>query len=139
VNRHRRYRRNPGIGGGRGIVGMVIQGMKDGFMVTVGRGLTNLAASKIPFGQTSAISQGAVQLAVGTGLALGIKSEIGRGGAGVVQQQGHIGPERPPLGQRGQSAEQAMPLASGRQACSEAKPIPPSPPCLLGAVFGAVI
>lgn len=73
VNRHRRYRRNPGLGGGRGIMGMVVQGFKDGFMVTVGRGLTNLAASKIPFGQTSAISQGAVQLAVGTGLALGIK------------------------------------------------------------------
>jgi len=28
----------------------------------------------------------------------------------------------------GRKAEQAMPLASGRQVCSEAQPIPPSPP-----------
>lgn len=59
---------------GGGIVKMMIQGAKDGFAVTVGRGVTKLIAQKIPFGQTSAIGQGAVQLLVGTGLAMAVRN-----------------------------------------------------------------
>lgn len=61
----RRYRRNPGIGTGN-VMRMVTQGVKDGFAVTLGSGLNNFLSAKVPFGQTSAIGQGAVQLLVGT-------------------------------------------------------------------------
>lgn len=69
----RRYRRNPGLGGSSGIVKMLVAGVKDGFVVTLGRGVTKLVASKIPFGQTSAIGTGAMQLLVGAGLAYGVR------------------------------------------------------------------
>lgn len=72
-SRSRRYRRNPSISTG-GIVRTLVQGLKDGFTVTLGRGVTNLVASRIPFGQTSPVGQGAVQLGVGIGLSMLVRA-----------------------------------------------------------------
>lgn len=71
--RRRRYRRNPGISGvGGGIVKQLVQGLKDGFVVSFGRGITGMVSSKIPLG-TSAPAKGAVQLLIGTGLAMVVR------------------------------------------------------------------
>lgn len=43
-----------------------MQGVKDGFAVTLGSGVNNFVVSKIPFGQTTTIGQGAMQLLIGT-------------------------------------------------------------------------
>lgn len=45
---------------------MVTQGMKDGFAVALGSGVNSFVASKVPFGQTSAIGQGAVKVLTAT-------------------------------------------------------------------------
>lgn len=70
-SRRRRIRRNPGLGGG--VIKTLVQGAKDGFTVTVGRGLTKYVAGKIPFGGTSTIAQGAMQILVGAGLAMAVR------------------------------------------------------------------
>ena len=51
----------------------ITRGAIDGFSVTLGRGITRLVASKIPFGQTSTVGQGAMQILVGTGLAMAVR------------------------------------------------------------------
>lgn len=43
-----------------------MQGAQDGLAVTLGSGVTNFVASKIPFGQSTTVGQGATQLLVGT-------------------------------------------------------------------------
>ncbi len=62
----------------------VVQGAKDGFMVTLGRGLTKMVSTKIPFGQTSTVGQSAVQLLVGTGLAMAVKKVLRSERAGAM-------------------------------------------------------
>ena len=62
-------RRNPVGISARGFLGNVVQGAKDATAVVVGRGVTNLVAQRIPFGQTSAIGQAAVRIIIGTLLA----------------------------------------------------------------------
>lgn len=42
-----------------------MQGVKDGLAVTAGQGLTNFAASKVPFGQTSQLGRGLTQIGLG--------------------------------------------------------------------------
>ena len=44
----------------------VTRGLGDGVAIVVGGGLTKFVASKIPYGQTSAIGRGVTQLLVGT-------------------------------------------------------------------------
>jgi hypothetical protein len=70
--RRRRYRRNPGFSGG-GIVKMVTRGVQDGVVVLAGRGITNLVAAKVPFANTTAAGRGAVKLATGLALSIGIR------------------------------------------------------------------
>lgn len=67
--RARSYRRNPSFSGG-GVVRQAVQGFKDAFVVTLGSGLTNLAASKVPFAQNTAIGRYATQALVGLGGAM---------------------------------------------------------------------
>ena len=67
--KRRSYRRNPVGVSARGFLGNVVQGAKDATAVVVGRGVTNLVAQRIPFGQTSAIGQAAVRIIIGTLLA----------------------------------------------------------------------
>ncbi len=64
-NPRRHYRRNPGLGT-NAVMRTVVQGVKDGFAVTLGQGINNFVTSKIPFGQTTTIGKGAMQLLVGT-------------------------------------------------------------------------
>ena len=73
VVRRRRYRRNPAGGFGGGLMKQLIQGVTDGFVVTLGRGGTKFIASKIPFGQATPIGQGAMQLLVGVGLSMAVR------------------------------------------------------------------
>lgn len=54
----------------------MIQGAKDGFIVTLGQGVTNLVAAKIPFGQTSTVGKGAMQLLIGTAGAMVVKKVL---------------------------------------------------------------
>lgn len=75
---HRRYRRNPGIGGSvKGIGGMLVQGLKDGFVVRLGGGLTKYVSAMVPVGTPGSVTQGAVQLVVGTALSMGVKKFMG--------------------------------------------------------------
>lgn len=75
----RRYRRNPGITGSvKGMGGMLVQGLKDGFVVRLGAGLTKYVGTKIPIGTAGSPTQGAVQLVVGTALSLGVKKFMGQ-------------------------------------------------------------
>lgn len=67
--KRRSYRRNPVGISAKGFLGSVVQGAKDATAVVVGRGVTNLVAQRIPFGQTSAVGQAAVRIIVGTLLA----------------------------------------------------------------------
>lgn len=76
VSHRRRYRRNPGFGGG-GLLKGIIRGAGDGLAVTVGSGLTRFVASKIPFGQSTTIGQSAVQLVVATFSAPLVKKAVG--------------------------------------------------------------
>jgi hypothetical protein len=62
----------------------VVQGAKDGLAVTLGRGLTKYVAGKIPFGQTSTIGQGAMQIAIGTALAMVVKKVTRSDRAGAM-------------------------------------------------------
>lgn len=59
-----RHRRNPGFSA-RGVLGQITRGAMDGLTVTLGSGLTNYAASKVPVGQTTALGRGATQIALG--------------------------------------------------------------------------
>lgn len=76
--RRRHYRRNPGITGGvKDVGGMLVQGLKDGFVVRLGGGLSSYVAQKIPVGTAGTPTAGAVQLVVGAGLALAVKKFMG--------------------------------------------------------------
>lgn len=52
---------------------MAIRGLTDGLSVTAGQAITNLAVSKIPFGQATPVGQNALKLAVGLVGAMGVK------------------------------------------------------------------
>lgn len=56
---------------------MLVRGLKDGFVVRLGGGLTQYVSKMVPIGQGSAVTQGAIQLAVGTALSLGVKKFMG--------------------------------------------------------------
>ena len=56
---------------------MLVQGLKDGFVVRLGGGLTTYVSNMVPIGTPGSITQSAVQLAVGTGLSLGVKKFMG--------------------------------------------------------------
>lgn len=74
----RRYRRNPGLTGGvKDIGAMLVQGVKDGFVVRLGGGLSAYVATKIPVGTAGTPTAGAVQLVVGAGLAMAVKKFMG--------------------------------------------------------------
>lgn len=76
--RRRHYRRNPGISGSvKGIGGMLVQGLKDGFVVRLGGGLTKYVSAMVPVGTPGSVTQGAVQLVVGTALSMGVKKFMG--------------------------------------------------------------
>jgi hypothetical protein len=77
--RRRRYRRNPGLMGGgvKDIGALLVQGVKDGFVVRLGGGLSKYVATKIPVGTAGSPTQGAVQLVVGAGLAMAVKKFMG--------------------------------------------------------------
>lgn len=78
ANHRRRYRRNPGIGSGvKGVGGMLVQGLKDGFVVRLGGGLTKYVSAMVPVGTPGSVTQGAVQLVVGTALSMGVKKFMG--------------------------------------------------------------
>lgn len=49
---------------------MAVQGAKDAFTVTLGSGLTNLIAQKVPFAQNTAVGRYATQALVGLGGAM---------------------------------------------------------------------
>jgi hypothetical protein len=48
-----------------GLVKQLTQGLKDGLAVTAGIGVTNFAASKVPFGQGSVVGRALTQLGLG--------------------------------------------------------------------------
>lgn len=48
---------------------MLVQGLKDGFVVRLGGGLTKYVSNMVPIGTPGSITQSAVQLVVGTALA----------------------------------------------------------------------
>jgi hypothetical protein len=52
---------------------MLVQGLKDGFVVRLGGGLTKYVSSLVPIGTPGSITAGAMELAVGTALAFGVK------------------------------------------------------------------
>lgn len=65
----RRHRRNPSFGTGS-LLRQAQQGVTGGLAVLAGGGLSRLVASKVPFGQTSAIGRGLTQIVTGTVLGM---------------------------------------------------------------------
>lgn len=56
---------------------MLVQGLKDGFVVRLGGGLTKYVSGMVPIGTPGSVTNGAVQLVVGTALSLGVKKFMG--------------------------------------------------------------
>ena len=56
---------------------MLVQGVKDGFVVRLGGGLSSYVTTKIPVGTAGSPTQGAIQLVVGAGLAMAVKRFMG--------------------------------------------------------------
>ncbi len=56
---------------------MLVQGLKDGFVVRLGGGLTKYVSNMVPLGTPGSVTKGAVQLVVGTALSMGVKKFMG--------------------------------------------------------------
>ena len=61
----------------KGIGATLVQGLKDGFVVRLGGGLTKYVSGMVPIGTPGSVTSGAVQLVVGTALSLGVKKFMG--------------------------------------------------------------
>lgn len=68
--RRRRTRRNPGLGSAKGFLQSIVTNVQNGAAVVAGKSLTNMVASKVPFGQASTLAQGGIKLVVASALGM---------------------------------------------------------------------